>query len=379
MVSSLDMPRSSANPFASIIGSLQGSSENASVNLREDTDKMKEIHEKVSTGPQKSSSQVGLQERKKTGSVDEPKVHIEAKKFGSDDLIAVASKLAGMSDLTTESILAFISEGSGRAASTDASTTSIEAPTVADTSDESMISLSPKVSRYSFGVGMGKGHNRLSTAGRESLDMRDFDLDEVKRHRLSIMSSQTPCLPTADSFPASLGRKQCEQEVNLLEYCKVGVDREVLAGKTPPDWMNYRQKAKVLDSYPTPCPLIENIHDYCFPQGVPLELLMQSQVASYSQAHHDRLHILSFQDAKGTPTFATVLTVVEIVPTSFTLPLKEVFRGDDPASAMWADKENGTLVAYLLMLEKRKKLRKLFYASLLKEARPCRVISLKKS
>ena len=356
------MPRSSSiNPFASIIGG--NSSENDNNNSRYSAGQGAPTKQNKSAVPTKNEldrAGKGLQERRETTESKEDtlmQVKIEEKSSG-DDLMAVASKLAGMSDLSTESILAFIS---GTTTSTKSSsntnattTTSMAATTVtsSSTSEEMLLSPAPKSDRYSVGVRLGKNRSRLSTAGRESLDMRDFDLDEVKRHRLSLLS-QSPAPPTADSLPTPRDQESKER-VNLLEYCAVGVDREVLAGKIHPDWMSCRQRATVLDCYPTPSPLIENINDYCFPRGVPLDLLSQSEVAAYSQTHRDRLHVLSFQDAKGTPTYATVLTVVEVVPTSFTLPVSEVLAGDINSTS-WAQKENSNLVAYLLMLEKRKK------------------------
>jgi hypothetical protein len=243
------------------------------------------------------------------------------------------------------------------------------------------------------------GRSRLSSAGRESLDMRDFDLEEVKKHRMSLMAGTQPMpLPLPLDSPSSssprmggiseVQQQQQQQQqqqgtacstmssaasidsftaittattdCNLLEFLSVGVDRRILAGTDMPDMRCRRQAVQVLNVFPTAQPLIENIADYCFPEGgAALELLTQDEAVRYSRTCRDSVHVLHFSDAKGKPTYGTVLTVREVYPTSFTKPVRSLMAGTSTSTTSSngsrQDDENSHLVAFLLILQKRRR------------------------
>ena len=205
-------------------------------------------------------------------------------------------------------------------------------------------------------VGVGRRMSSIGV-GRSSLDMRDFDLDEVKRHRMSLLAvplssrdNSPPFLSssasTEDSVSVVTKSSASGADCTLLEFCSVGVDREILSGKVMPCWDTRRQKVRVLDVFPTSSPLIEDIADYCFPGGASLEVLTQEEAGRMNCRSRDSLHVLHFSDANGKPTYATVLTTVEVLPANFTKNAIGVLQGD-------LDTENGDLVAYLLILRKR--------------------------
>lgn len=184
--------------------------------------------------------------------------------------------------------------------------------------------------------------------GRASLDMRDFDLDEVKKHRMSLLTvqnqSRESILPIANSKSSIEGVKG-NNNCTLLEFATIGVDRKLLSGRIMPSWETRRQASQILDVFPTSTPLISDIGEYVFPSGVKLEIFNHEELYAMPPCG-DSPHVLHFSDANGKPTYGTVLITTEVIPVNYTKAALEIFDGG-------LDSENGDIVAFLLILRKR--------------------------
>lgn len=175
-------------------------------------------------------------------------------------------------------------------------------------------------SRYSLGV----SRFSLPHPGRLSIDTRRMSLSELGKGGLSprrVMSSlrAEAAAPSSSSAATDDQGEAFSVEGNFLEFCCVGVDRAILSGFEPCR-RSLLQPPQIIDVFPTrdpacPAPIIETIADYCFPEGVRLELVSgQTDIDRVAQAPPpDTLHVLQFSDANGKPTYGAVLIVTELL------------------------------------------------------------------
>lgn len=170
-----------------------------------------------------------------------------------------------------------------------------------------------KHARYSLGV------NRFSLPGRMSIDTRRMSLSEIEGNCRGGLSPLKSGALFAAGKCADVPGPRDGFDGNFLEFCAVGVDRAVLSGFEPPQ-RTHLQPSQLLDLFPArdpacPSPIIETISDYCFPYGTVMRLVSgQEEIDRIEQAPiRDAFHVMQFMDATGNPTFASCLTVTELI------------------------------------------------------------------
>lgn len=123
-------------------------------------------------------------------------------------------------------------------------------------------------------------------------------------------------------------RARARKVVSLLEFVYVGIDSDLLDGSdfvlesTERDQMMKLNKlqhcdVKLLDQIKlNKCDeearcMVESISDYCFPDGVLLDVMLRSDIGKYTGPELQSMHIMQFSDVTGSPTYACCLAVTE--------------------------------------------------------------------
>ena len=123
-------------------------------------------------------------------------------------------------------------------------------------------------------------------------------------------------------------RARARKVVSLLEFVYVGIDSDLLDGSdfalesTERDQMMKLNKlqhcdVKLLDQFKlNKCDeearcMVESISDYCFPDGVLVDVMLRSDIGKYTGPELHSMHIMQFSDVTGSPTYACCLAVTE--------------------------------------------------------------------
>jgi hypothetical protein len=123
-------------------------------------------------------------------------------------------------------------------------------------------------------------------------------------------------------------RARARKEVSLLEFVYVGIDTDLLDGSDFVQESTEREQmmklyelqhcdVKLLDQFKlNKCDeearcLVESISDYCFPDGVLVDVMLRSDVGKYTGPELHSMHIMQFSDVTGSPTYACCLAVTE--------------------------------------------------------------------
>lgn len=123
-------------------------------------------------------------------------------------------------------------------------------------------------------------------------------------------------------------RARARKVVSLLEFVYVGIDADLLDGSdfvqesTERDQMIKLNKlqhcdVKLLDQFKlNKCDeearcMVESISDYCFPDGVLVDVMLRSDIGKYTGPELHSMHIMQFSDVTGSPTYACCLAVTE--------------------------------------------------------------------
>ena len=123
-------------------------------------------------------------------------------------------------------------------------------------------------------------------------------------------------------------RARAKKVVSLLEFVYVGIELNALDGSdfilecSERDQMMKLNKlqhcdVKLLDQFKlSNCDeearcMVESISDYCFPDGVLVDVILRSDVYKYTSPETHSMHIMQFSDVTGTPTYACCLAVTE--------------------------------------------------------------------
>jgi hypothetical protein len=123
-------------------------------------------------------------------------------------------------------------------------------------------------------------------------------------------------------------RNMTDNSTNFLELVCLGANRESLEGSSflvgsgeteQLSNLNSLQRGKVeiLDHFKVgdrdegfTC-IIESITDYCFPDGVVIDVILRTDIVKYAGAKNNSMHVMQFSDVAGSPTYACCLTVTE--------------------------------------------------------------------
>lgn len=103
----------------------------------------------------------------------------------------------------------------------------------------------------------------------------------------------------------------------FLQFCIVGLDRMILGGNEKPlISMGSNQPPQILDTYPLENHiLVDTITDFCFPQGVFLDLVDASVANALCRCENDKMHVAQFSDMRGVATYACFITIYDrLVP-----------------------------------------------------------------
>lgn len=123
-------------------------------------------------------------------------------------------------------------------------------------------------------------------------------------------------------------------DANYLEMCEVGVDRSILSGAKPA--VTSLQRAQVVNKFPTPAgeqgvtaggcldsSVVPNITEFCFPRGVPLDIVSATAADVIAGPQFDTYHVMQFSDADGNRTFGCCIIITEkIRPSSDVVELQ---------------------------------------------------------
>jgi hypothetical protein len=133
-----------------------------------------------------------------------------------------------------------------------------------------------------------------------------------------------------DEISPKKARNTAEKLNNFLELVCIGANREslegssFLAGSSEAEQLSnlnslQRGKVDILDHFKLgECEKgftcrIESITDYCFPDGVVIDVVLKTDIVKYAGSKNDAMHVMQFSDATGSPTYACCLTVTEHV------------------------------------------------------------------
>ena len=123
-------------------------------------------------------------------------------------------------------------------------------------------------------------------------------------------------------------RARAKKVVSLLEFVYVGIELDALDGSDfivesseIGQMMNLNKlqhcDVKLLDQFKlsncdkeSKC-VVESISDYCFPDGVLVDVILRDDVHKYTSPETHSMHIMQFSDVTGTPTYACCLAVTE--------------------------------------------------------------------
>ena len=145
-----------------------------------------------------------------------------------------------------------------------------------------------------------------------------------KEHLLEIITDEGIKFQSDDAK----ARARAKKVVTLLEFVYVGIELNALDGSdfivesSEKDQMMRLNKlqhcdVKVLDQFKlsncdeeAKC-MVESISDYCFPDGVLVDVILRTDVYKYTSPETHTMHIMQFSDVTGTPTYACCLAVTE--------------------------------------------------------------------
>ena len=132
---------------------------------------------------------------------------------------------------------------------------------------------------------------------------------------------------------------------NFTHFYCAGASRGVLSGTILPEKHCALQAAALLDSYPSNVDaLMENVQDYCFPEGVVARLVLKCNAAKYVGASNDQFHLMQFSDATGKATYGCCLIITEAISVANATVFENLVEKENMNSA--ADKIYKALVAY---------------------------------
>jgi hypothetical protein len=164
--------------------------------------------------------------------------------------------------------------------------------------------------------------SRYSLANRLSLDWSDKN--GTRPHTLSRPSFDSYKGPVRQSIDVAINSMrlstnqplvEVDVKCNFMEFCIVGVNRDILTGIKKPAFGNF-QDTSILDNYPeSKQPFIESIADFAFPKKGLLHMTDSLRYAEIlCERNRDQYNVLQFSDAFGTPTYACCLVVTEAIP-----------------------------------------------------------------
>jgi hypothetical protein len=131
-----------------------------------------------------------------------------------------------------------------------------------------------------------------------------------------------------DDISQKKTRSTTDKSNNFLELVCVGASKEsldgssFLVGSSEEEQLSnlnslQRGKLEILDHFKLEdreesftC-IIESITDYCFPDGVVVDVVLKADIVKYAGASNDAMHVMQFSDVTGSPTYACCLTVTE--------------------------------------------------------------------
>ena len=130
---------------------------------------------------------------------------------------------------------------------------------------------------------------------------------------------------------SSVAELENMQNINFSDFYIIGVDRGILSGQKALLAAASLQPAQILDSYPKKSSsTIINVVDYCFPQGVKIDLVpvtvaknlsgpgntliylyYHTYTNHYCNIAFDQFHIIQFCDSNGKLSYGCCLTITE--------------------------------------------------------------------
>jgi hypothetical protein len=172
-----------------------------------------------------------------------------------------------------------------------------------------------------------------------------------------------------DEISPKKTRNMTDKSTNFLELVCLGANSESLEGSSflvgsgeteQLSNLNSLQRGKVeiLDHFKVgdreegfTC-VIESITDYCFPDGVVIDVVLKTDIVKYAGAKNNLMHVMQFSDVAGSPTYACCLTVTEhIEPKN-----KDIIRSLLLQKRSYAKAVGIIIKAFRRLLRKRKNL-----------------------